>query len=252
MNGIVLDRARGFTFGGIKVDNTNGVYLLRVERPPSPSLEYFEIVTPGKDGSEVIPSRYENKSITVTIGIHKETITERREVQRKILTEIIGQEGELRFLDEPKLFHLAKSVEMTTCNETEFMTEITIPFVCKPFIYEYPLINSWVAVNKAITVDLFNKGNFVAKPIIKMEGSFNRLQLTIADKAMSLSAYNGTIYVDTENMNVYRIENGVKKSELSKFSGTFLTIPKGLSKFMIAGENLNVKVSLDYKHTYIC
>lgn len=252
MDGIMLSRCGGFTFGGIKVDNKNGVFLLRVEKPSSPALETIEVITPGKDGSDNYPSRYTNKTIRVTIGIYKETVEERRAVQRKILSSLVDGVGELRFFDEPKLFHIGRVVEEIGYNETDFFTELTIPFLCDPFMYAHPLVNTWKNVTSPIATDVYNDGNYIAKPIVKMEGSFDRLQLTIADRSMSLSKFSGTLYVDTKDMNVYRIENGVKKSELPLFSGKFVHIPKGKSKLLIGGDRLNVKVTLDYKYTYIC
>lgn len=252
MDGIRLSRCRGFTFGGIKVDNTNGVFLLRVEKPSSPLLETFEVVAPGKDGSDIHPSRYTNKIIRITIGILKDTIAERRAVQRKLLSAMIGESDRLYFMDEPRLYHIGKVVEEITCSETEFFTELTIPFVCDPFIYSDPIENKLIKVTAPSTTYIYNDGNFVAKPVIKFEGSANRIQLTIGDRSMSLSKFSGTIYVDTKDMNVYRIENEIRKSELQKFSGKFVYIPKGKSKLMVGGEALNVTITLDYKHTYIC
>ena len=92
----------------------------------------------------------------------------------------------------------------------------------------------------------------MAKPMIKIEGTATRISITIADKAFSLSNVNGTVYVDVDNMNVYTILEGVKKSVLQSFLGSFPTIPTGSSNVVIDGEALNVTVTIDFANTYIC
>lgn len=254
MSGIRLSRCKGLTFGDITISNSdkNGVYLMRVEKPSTPTLNVVELTAPGRDGSVFLKDRYSNKDINVVIGIYKENIAERRETQRRIIGGLISREDKLYFHDEPKMYHIGEVFDEVSIDEQDFFTEISLTFKCKPFIYSDNTKTSWAGITSVVTKQITNTGNFIAKPMIKIEGTAKRISITIADKAFSLSNINGTIYVDVDNMNVYTISEGVKKSVLQSFLGLFPTIPTGSSNVVIDGEALNVSITIDFANTYIC
>lgn len=102
----VLSRVKGFSFNGTVVDNTlnNGIYLLDVNKDATAELLYTGFEIPNRDGTLTVSNRYENKNITVTVGIYATTVQERRNIERELIKNMVGTEGKLVFLDEPTFF----------------------------------------------------------------------------------------------------------------------------------------------------
>ena len=253
MSGITLSRERGFIFGDLVVDNSDGVYLMRVEKPSTPTLDTFQISAPMRDGDDHIDNRYLNKDILVVIGVYKENIQERRNIQRDITNKIVGKYGRLYFKDDPNRFHLGKVYEAVEVSETEFFTELEFKFVCKPFIYEDTSTEyEWPNIMSSMSQTITNNGTHIAKPVIKISGVATRINITIGDTSFTLANVNDTTYVDSENMIVYRYVGGRKESLLPSFSGMFPIIKIGASNLNISGEGLNVNVNINFLNTYIC
>lgn len=275
-NGIRLAREKGFTFGDLVVDNTNGVFLKRVSKPSTPTLSRFDIIAPGRDGSKSYKNRYLDQEIVVVIGIYKEDITERRQTQRSIIQKLLIGEDRLSFNDEPNLFHKAEVFDaIERDDEDEFFTDLEIKFKCSPFMYEKyddfrdikvnratQIVNAvngiliksqWDGITARTIKTISNNGNFETKPVIEITGTASRISFELNNAAFVIVNLNGSIFVDTENMNVYSYgPTSEKVSKLPQFSGRFLTIPVGDSSVVIDGTGLNVSVLVEYRNTYIC
>lgn len=251
---IRLSRRRGLTFGTSIVDNKNGVYLLGVSKPSSPTLNVFEISAPGRDGEQLIPDKYFNKEITATIGIYHENIVTRRSIQRSITRGLLGKTDKLYFHDEPTLFHIGKVCDEITETENDFMTELEVKFRCKPFIYEVPSNGpyKWEGVTGIVNSKIINDGNFDAKPVIHITGSATNVSVTISNYEFTIKDLVDEVYIDTENMNVYKHVDGILTPIVSTFSGAFPIIPMGENDIKISGVEHNVSVFVDFLNTYIC
>ena len=255
MSEVRLSRRRGFTFEDLTVDNTNGVYLMGVEKPSSPSLSVFEVTAPLRDGGEFFKNRYTHKEIKVTVGIYDEDIFKRRALQRHVVENVIGKKGRLYFHDEPTLFYIAEVFEeVSEDDDDEFFTQLEITFKCKPFLYsETGYKYEYKNITSPCSFKLINDGNYQANPVITISGKATNVSITIGDRAFSLTNVNGTVYVDTYEMVVYTInKNQVKESFLANFAGKFPVIKKGVNDIRIAGTNMNVSVNVDFYNTYIC
>lgn len=252
MGEVRLSRHKGFTFGGVEVNNTNGVFLTGVSKPSTPTLSRTDIVSPGMDGSRSYKNRYEDREISITISIYKEKIKDRREIQRTIIRGLLLKEDRLYFHDEPTLFYIGEVFDEITVAESDFFTELTVKFKCEPFIYGLSNVLPWTGIRVPIDKPITNSGNFDATPNFKIEGTATRINIAIGGYAFAISDVSGTIYVDVQNMTVYTIVNGKKVSVLTRFTGLFPKIPIGDSVVKISGENLNVNVTMDYMNTYIC
>ena len=252
--GIRVSRLKGLTFGNITISNSDksGIFLLRVEKPSTPSLNTFELTAPGRDGSVFLKDRYMVKDITVTIAIYKENLDERRSEQRRITAGLVHKEDKLYFHDEPDKYHIGEVFDEVKVVEQEYFTELSFTFKCKPFIFSDNSNTSWTGITSRVTKQIDNKGNHESKPLVKVKGTATRVSVTFRDKAFSLANVTGEIFVDCENMNVYTIHEDKKKSVLSTFSGTFPSIPVGRSEVTIDGEALNLQVDVIFTNTYIC
>lgn len=249
-----LSRSEGFTFGTIVVNNrdNNGVYLSGVEKPSTPTLTRYDVISPGVDGSTSYKNRYEDKKITLTVSIYKEKIEERRMVQRSITRGLLSGQDRLYFHDDPTRYHLAEVFDEVEVSEEDFFTELKFTFKCDPFIYDSDTSSKWTGITSERIVTVVNNGNFEAFPIFKIEGVATNLTISIGGKAFSLSNIKAATYVDVKNMNVYIVENGTKKSTLQTFQGIFPKIPEGSNQMKISGTGLNVSVDVQFANTYIC
>lgn len=253
MNGIRLDRSGGLKFGSAVINNTNGVYLMRVERPSTPTLSKFEVSAPMRDGNLYYEDRYLDKEIIVTIGVYDEDISTRRQIQRDITMALISGEDRLYFNDEPFMFHIGRVYEQVTSNEGDFLTELEFKFLCKPFKYEDTSNNtSWSNITTLTTKLLTNTGNHKAKPIIKVSGTAKSLTIQIHELEFTLADVTTTVYIDVENMNVYTMSGDKKIPVVHMFSGKFPFIPPGNSVIRINGLDFNVTVTVSYLNTYLC
>lgn len=255
MSEIRLSRRKGFTFEDLTVDNTNGVYLMRVEKPSSPSLTTFEVTAPLRDGGEFFKNRYTHRDIKVTVGIHSDDIFKRRTLQRYVAENVLGKKGRLYFHDEPTLFYIAEVFEeIEEDDEDQFFTELTITFKCKPFLYseiydKYEFKN----ITNTSKFKVLNEGNHQADSLIIIDGTATSVSITLGDRAFNLKNVSGKVYVDTYEMVAYTINsNSVKESFLQNFTGKFPKIQKGFNDLMISGTGLNVNVTIDFYNTYIC
>lgn len=168
MAGVRVSRRMGLTFGDINISNTenNGVYLVRVEKPSSPTLGRIDIISPGRDGSTSIKNRFLDREISVTIGIYNVDIIERRNIQRTITRGLILSKDKLYFHDEPTKYYIAEVFDEVTEDEQDFFTELTFKFKCEPFIYDDESSASWTGIEAPTTKTIVNNGNFESKPII--------------------------------------------------------------------------------------
>jgi len=269
-----LHKSGGFSFNGVTVNNTNGIYLAEVNRPYKPTLTRYDMIAPKRHGSISYANRYEDKIINVQIAIIAKTVQERRQKQRELIAPMLGAQGKLIFFDEPNLFYYAEIFDEITEAEDGPFTYLNITFKCSPFKYELyddlrdytvneltmivdelgVLVNRayWDNITSSTIKQIENTGNFESYPVIELQGTATLVQMQFEDIQFSFSNLNNeTIYIDSENMIVYKIVGGDKVSVLPRFYGPFPTIPAGETDVMISGTSLNVNITVDFKNTFI-
>jgi len=273
---MALTRIGGMTFKGIHITNMdfnlNTYKLISVDIPLTPTMTYREFSAPKRHGSKRYDNRYENKTITVTIGVTG-TAIERQEKITSLLEQWIDVEDKLMFDNRPGLFYKAKFFDEIEQKDTGTFTEFTIIFNASYVMYELYddlrdytvdqltmavddigiLVNraEWPNITASQTKQINNLGNYEAQPIFDISGTAILLLLTIGEKAFSLENINGTVWVDTENMIVYSVSGSTKTSKMQQFKGLFPTIAKGLNYVEIGGTTLNLAITVDFKNTYI-
>lgn len=245
----------GMTFCNVKISNKDGnignYKLLEVDKPCSPNMTYHEFVAPKRNGSKRYENRYEDLIIKVVIGVSGNTIDRQTKITN-LLCQWIGKEDKLIFDDRPNLFYKAKFFKSCTSDNDGVFTKLTITFIASFCMYELLANNSeWIGITANTTKQISNQGNYKAQPIIKLSGVATQLTLKINNEAFSIANLSGIIYIDSENMIVYTMNNNVKVSSLLQFTGVFPTIEPGVNDVVISGTALNLSIIIDFKNTYI-
>lgn len=273
-----LSRVKGFRFNSVSVENSSGgdIFLLDVDKSAVPSMLYSEFNIPNRDGALIKLTRYENKLITVTIGVYGITATERRIKERNLMKDMLGIQGRLIFCDEPNLFYNAYVVDEVSRKETSTFTELGITFSTSPCMYElyddlrdyainelagYSVSNlNGILVNKAAWQNItsrtvktvINSGNYKALPTISISGTASLVTVQINDTVFNVSNISGMVYVNCEKMICYTYSTGSKVSKLADFTGIFPVILPGNNTVIIDGSNLTItELSIEYPNTYI-
>ena len=271
-----LSRMGSMTFAGVTVTNLdfnlNTPKLVSVDRPCSPTMQYEEFVAPYRNGGRYHDNRYDDIEIKVVIGFNG-TAIERQAKITNLLQQWMGKEDKLIFADRPNLFYKARFYKSVTSKDSGTFTQITITFIASFCLYElYDDLRDYLVADLIMTADsigalvnraiwenitsytvktISNKGNFEAQPLLIIDGTATLITLEVNNTAFSIANIDGEIYIDTEDMNVYKLENNKKVSVLPKFSGAFPIIAPGDNIVYIGGTNLNVNVTVDFKNTYI-
>ena len=271
-----LSRIGWMQFAGIKVTNLdfnlNTPKLVDVSKPSSPKMNYFEFNAPKRHGSRYCINRYDDLDIKVTIGVNG-TAQERQNKITNLLQQWIGKDDKLIFGDRPNCFYKARFYDSCTTKDNGTFTEVTINFIASFCMYElyddlrdYRVSDltmkadsigvlvcraTWQGITAYTTKQITNCGNFESQPIIELRGIASLITLEVNNREFSITNLNGTIYVDSENMNVYKMNGNNKVSVLPQFRGLFPTIASGINTVYIGGNNLNIEVTVDFKNTYI-
>lgn len=253
MAGIYLSNKRGFSFNEITIDNEkrNEICLLDVKLNATPSMSYFEINVPKRHGSIYYKNKYEDQNITVIIGLFIRNIKDRREIQRNILSKIIGVESKLRFLDEPDIFYNARFYDAIPISEDSVLTKLNINFIASYCKYGLEKSISLIpGVNK-----VNNAGNFRSESLIKITALANCESITINNTINSFTVQSlvtgDEAYIDSEKMIVYKLVNGIKTSMMIQFTGKFLTIAPGSNDITVTGTSYSANIELIFNDTYI-
>lgn len=271
-----LSRIGGFSFCSKHITNLDfnlDTYkLISVDRPVAPRMTYREFIVPGVNGTRRYDNRYEDITIKVIVGVTGSSL-ERQQKITLLLQDWIGREDKLFFDDRPNLFYKARFYDAVTSKDAGTFTQITISFMCSYCMYklysdlrDYTVDNltttvddmgvlvnraEWQEITKSTIKQINNTGNYNANPIIEFTGTADLVLLEINNTQCSFANLKGTVFIDSENMVVYKVENNKKVSMLPQFRGIFPIIPKGASDIVIGGNNLNLDIIIDFKNTYI-
>ena len=271
-----LSRIHWFSFAGVKVTNLDfnlsTPKLVSVDKPASPKMTYWEFNAPKRHGSNYSSNRYEDLEIKVTTGFNG-TAEERQTKITNLLSQWVGNESQLIFADRPDCFYKARFYDSCITKDSGTFTEVTITFIASYCLYELygdlrdivvndltmvvdnmgALVNraTWSDITAYTTKQIVNNGNFESQPLIELTGTATLITLEINNKEFSITNLNGSVFIDCESMNVYKMSGDTKISVLPQFQGLFPVIPPGESTVYIGGSNLNIDVIVDFKNTYI-
>lgn len=253
---IRLSRKKGFIFGALVVENKqsingDGAYLLDVQMNLSPQPDYFESTAQGRHGGLYFFNRYQDKDITLKIGIYSRKLENRKAIQKDILGNIpLRKQEKLTFLDDLERYYIAEILGSIGIVEAEIMTEITIPL--RTFWCMYGQEKN-IVLSKGIN-KIISNGNFEAQAIfsIKATKKSEKIVISNGENSFTLASLNSgeEVFIDSEKMIVYTEKNKIKESAMAKFTGNFLKIDPGINEFTVSG-TYEAEIKLKYKDTYI-
>jgi len=242
---------RGFVFNGIKVTNENDVFYINSSIPATPQRTYFELNVPNRNGSNYFFNKFEDKEITVTIGIKGINSADINTKKRNLLQKFIGLKSKLIFLDEPDLYYKAEIFDTIESKKYGNYMEFILIFKASYCMFgpdkSIALISGVNKVN--------NAGNFRSETLIKITALGNCESITINNDINSFTMQSlvagDEVYIDSEKMIVYKIIDGVKVSMMTQFTGKFLTIIPGSNNIAVTGTNYSANIELIFNDTYI-
>ncbi len=245
-----LHRSGGFIFDNFKIDNTYNIYLLDVVKNATPTKIRYDYIVPGRNGSSSWHNRLDDNYIDVVVGIYDININERRSKQNKVIKNIVNKKARLLFLDNTGQHYIAEVIDAIEETETEVFTQLTIHFKCSWCKYG---LERNIILNNGIN-KMYNLGNYEADNIIEITANTNCEKIIIDNGINSFTLNNilqdEKIIVDSENMVVYKIVDGIKQSILTRFTGKFIKIPLNISNLTLSGRNYNATVTVKYNYIY--
>ncbi|MDD3288111.1 MAG: phage tail family protein [Alphaproteobacteria bacterium] len=265
----------GFTFNGVHSDSLGFVY--QTKKMPYVAPKRSSVVTiPGRNGQVVFEDGYDNIIIELACKLPGEDIYGRRKAAREIAS-FLSQTGILIFDYEPDMqYQVVKSGSdiSSVFGDRTHIEDFTITFECEPYqtntFYNDDLGDAWDAaeiswdearypwdgtgvtrifsnMTSGKTMTLYNAGTFDALPVIKLEG----VATSLSFGGMTFTNLNGTVYIDTKNQLAYSLSGSAKVNKISNFSGNFPKIGVGFTTFTVSGTISSLKVTFDYKNTYL-
>lgn len=258
----------GFTFNGIH-SGTFGLHYITSAIPILPGKRTETVYPLSKDGGYTFEDGYNNRIIDLSCVISANTIPERREKARKI-AEWLSKKGSLVFDSDPGIeYEVVKSTN-NIISEFNYATEdFNINFECKPYmkrsfdtkdvIWNNAAVTwknadfPWMGSKKSFEVQagdeitVVNAGTYKAMPLIKLSGIANNIEMM----GFSFKNLSGIVYIDTENMLVYKINGQSKENAMKDFSGAFQGINSGENKYLVNGQITNLSINIDFRDTYI-
>lgn len=170
--------------------------LVICELPPitKPQMRVAETVVDGVDGSVIEELGYATYDKALTIGI-----TQKANIDQII--KLFSGTGEVVFSNEPDKFYKATIIGQIDYARLVRFRTATVVFRVQPFKYEY---------DEQITTftesgSLFNDGNYVARPIIEINGT-GTVELTVNDNTVFSYTFpddENTVVIDSQKQDAY-------------------------------------------------
>ena len=215
-------------FGGIRY-NPNG----EISTSETPSPRHTTLELPGVNGEQYFRTVYDSRLITFPVYIEGDIDIDRlrawlcKDGQQTFC--YIGENGELDYKEIDVVFNKGISFLEYWDDTFKGTTELE-------FIAHNPLWRVRNEENIVITNTILNKeNNFKTKtsikcrPLIKVvpEGTQSIIRFMFNNLIITLKNVNKEIYIDSENGEVYEIDNGIKVNMFSKyFSNGWMELPE--------------------------
>lgn len=250
----------GFTYRGKHSLRDIGVYTETKTRPfiPPPKTEFNENV-PYMDGSLDYSEAggrvfYEDKILEVSFILLKSDKIKRNKIIERFASWIAGGKGELIFDDMPLVKWIASPIDTKDITITlNKIGKCTVEFRCAPFnefVYntgegipldcdisldaDFPIGwgDSFDLSNGDNEIVVENDGTAYVRPIIRIEGDFRNISITIGNNTISYNKVFTSIDIDCECLAVFENDADVT----SNSAGEFIELAPGDNKAIISAE----------------
>lgn len=213
-----------------KCSHDLGIVVEEVPSLSRPQRKYDEYVVPGRSGTIITQyDAYENieknYNIWFTDYHYKDLYSPVK--AREIAAWLYSSNGYMTLEDdfEPEYYRLAYfNGPLDIANIMQKYGKCTISFTCRPERY-LKSGDNWITNPTSVK----NPYVFDAKPLIQISTTGNA-NITIGDSTFAVTGINGTVFIDSETMNVYDVGGN---SMNANFAGDFPILKHGENVIII-------------------
>lgn len=219
---------------GIDSESIEG--LLICELPPisKPKMRIKETVIDGVDGSFIEELGYESYDKTIKIGL-----TRNYDIDE--IMDYFNGEGNLVFSNEDDKLYKAKIINQIDYQRLLRFKTANVTFRVQPFKYSTSEISKKVDITNETSINVYNNGNVVSKPQIKIYGSgvinFKLEGRTIFD--YTFSSDDTYVVIDSDKQDAY--VGSILKNR--RMSGDFPIFQKGKNTISWDGTITKIEIS---------
>lgn len=219
---------------GIDSESIEG--LLICELPPisKPKMRIKETVIDGVDGSFIEELGYESYDKTMKIGLT-------RDYDIDEIMDYFNGEGNLIFSNEDDKLYKAKIINQIDYQRLLRFKTANVTFRVQPFKYSTSEVSKKVDITDETSINVYNNGNVVSKPQIKIYGSgvinFKLEGRTIFD--YTFSSDDTYVVIDSDKQDAY--VGSILKNR--RMSGDFPIFQKGKNTISWDGTITKIEIS---------
>lgn len=232
-----------------------GVRLHSKVIPESPNIEVIDTTNINKR-KVFIDTNFTHRDMEVKLVVVEQTKEEFR-AKLTMLANMLKGKFNLKFKDNPsqvyKDVHLSSEITPEVVTNNVFILSLKLT-AFDPFRYatEEQVVETDGIVSSR-TLAIFNEGNYVAKPIVILEGSADKVNISIGGKTLSYINLVDSAKIEIDNSQYTVINKAVGRdiNALANWRDNFIELQSGNNEIKITGDNLDLKVTIKFKNTFL-
>lgn len=216
----------------------HGIYPKGRYEVPTAEKDIEFVYIKGRDGELTKEYGYKNIPFSVTFYIKAESF---KKTFRKAKPFLLNTKT-IQVDDDDDVFYKVKSVKVNPADNTfETFGEFVVDFVLDPFQYE--LDNEPITITSQQTIT--NEG-YKAEPILTVHCSGTG-NIYINEQKVTIQNINGTITIDSEMQNAYRIAGGYVTNLNSHMIGKFPVLEHGDNVISFDGDISKIELIKNWR-----
>lgn len=229
---------RTLLIDGIRVSEKD-LYYAKMPPIPTPEQDIEHVEIRGRHGS--LTKKYGYKDIPYPIEFYIYEEKPFRKTFRKVKSFLLNAER-LSFADDVEVYYRVKSVRIDEADSDVYkFGRFTVEFTLAPFMYEIDNPVQAITDRTVITND-----GYKAEPIITAHCSGTG-NIYINDDKVTIKDVNGTITIDSEMMNAYRISDGYITNLNNHMIGDFPVLRHGDNVIDFDGDISKIEIIKNWR-----
>lgn len=213
-------------------------------------------VKESSDGKVNYGVEYKHRDIEVKVLVHEEDKENYKKRINQFNNYLIGSFS-LSFSENPE--YIYRDVVLVSHSEREKISDHASIITLKmkaydPFLYSEVLVeNNYVNITESVVKTINNMGTYIAKPIIELSGTAERVDLSIGEKTTTYLNLEGDsiVTIDCEDYLVYKETLEESVNALENWRDDFIYLSPGENLLKINGTNMNVSVKVIFRYTFL-
>jgi len=218
-----------------------GVYVKDRPEVPTAERDIQRIDIRGRNGSLTKVYGYKDVEYTITMHMYEDDGGGFMKPFRLIKPKILNAKT-LQFADDLSVYRKIKSVSiLDTYNPTKEFGRFAVNFVLDPFMYEVD--NPTEIITSRTTI---NNPGYEAEPVMTAHcnGTGN---IYINDQEITIQNINGTITIDSEMQNAYRVSGGYVTNLNNHMIGKFPVLEHGQNTISFDGDITKIELIKNWR-----